>query len=140
MGTESGMIALDTNILVRYLTDDEKNLAARAQELIEQNRCFVSRVVLLETYQVLENFYELGKGEILTALRTIFGLDNLVVEEYLATARSVAWYEAGMDFSDALTLASAQGQDQVATFDRDFARIATKLNALPPVLDCRRRS
>ncbi|MFN0313967.1 MAG: type II toxin-antitoxin system VapC family toxin, partial [Burkholderiales bacterium] len=123
MGTQTGMIALDTNILVRYLTDDDKTLSARAQEIIEQNHCFVTRVVLLETYQVLESFYELGKDEILIALRTIFGLDNLVVEDYLATARSVAWYEAGMDFADALTLASAFGQDHLATFDRDFSRI-----------------
>jgi predicted nucleic acid-binding protein len=65
--------------------------------------------------------------------------NNLVVEDYLATARSVAWYEAGMDFADALTLASAFGQDHLATFDRDFARLAKKLSASPAVLDARRR-
>jgi predicted nucleic-acid-binding protein len=139
MGAKNCMIALDTNILVRYLTGDDKTLSARAQELIEENRCFVSRVVLLETYQVLESFYELSKEEILIALRTIFGLENVLVEDYLATARSVAWYEAGMDFA-ALTLVCAREQDQVATFDRDFARLATKLDVSPPVLDARRRS
>jgi predicted nucleic-acid-binding protein len=134
----SRVIALDTNVLLRYLTDDDQTLAARAQVLIRDNRCFVSRVVLLETYQVLESYYQLDQATIVKALHTIFGLDTISVEDHLATARAVEWYEQGMEFPDALALASAHQQDSFATFDRDFARVAAKLGAKPPVSDSRR--
>ena len=132
------MVALDTNVLIRYLTDDDKPLAARAQALIRDNRCFVSRVVLLETYQVLESYYQLDRAAMIRALHTIFGLEAISVEDHIATARAVEWYEQGMDFADALALAAAHQQESLATFDRDVARIAAKLATKPPVSDSRR--
>jgi predicted nucleic-acid-binding protein len=121
------VIALDTNLLVRYLVDDDPKLGARATELIASERCFVSRVVLLEVFQVLESVYDLGKPDLLRSVEAIFGLDNVTVEAHLATARAVSWYAQGMDFGDALVLAAADGRDYLATFDRDFARLSARL-------------
>ncbi len=129
------MIALDTNILLRYLIDSDQTLGRKAQNIIEGNKCFISRVVLLETYQVLESFYQLDKSEILNTLKVIFGIDNLVVEDYLATSRAVEWYEAGMDFADALALVSANEHNLLVTFDRKFAHLAKKLKTIPSVKD-----
>ena len=106
--------------------------------MIRDNRCFVSRVTLLETYQVLESFYQLDQSALVTALHTLFGIESIAIEDHLVTARAVEWYEQGMDFGDALALASARKQDSLATFDRAFARIAAKLGATPPVADVRR--
>lgn len=132
------MIALDTNILVRYLTNDDEALARRAERLIDENRCYVSRVVLLETFQVLESFYRLEREQLIEVLHAVFGLEQVVVEEHLISAQAVRWFEAGMEFADALALAAAHDQDELVTFDRDFARISAKLKTSPRVIDARR--
>ena len=127
------MISLDTNILVRYLTYDPEPLALKARDVIKNERCFVTRVALLETFYVLDTLYKLDQPALAVALRTILGLTTVTVEAQLACAQAVEWFEAGMDFADALLLASSRGQDGVMTFDRDFSRVAAKLKAEPPI-------
>ena len=55
------------------------------------------------------------------------------MEEGGVTERVVSWYKGGMDFGDAMIAASSHGSARVATFDRDFARLARKLRTAPPV-------
>jgi predicted nucleic-acid-binding protein len=132
------VIAIDTNILVRYLTNDDEALGARAEAILAANTCYVSRIMLLETVHVLESFYRLDRDAVLTALLTIFGLETILVEDHLRTAPAVDWFKAGMEFGDAMTLAAAHGRDELLTFDRDFARLAGKLAATPPLTHARR--
>ncbi len=127
------MISLDTNLLVRYFTDDPAAMAAAAERLIEDNECFVTRIALFETFHVLRSVYGLEKEALLTVLRALFALETVTVEGHLASATAVDRYERGMNFADALLLASSHDQDRVATFDRDFSRLAAKLKAEPRV-------
>ena len=127
------MISLDTSILVRYVTRDHARLSPLALELITNNECFVSKAALMEMVFTLESVYRKGREDIATALRTIIGLTTITVESRGATGHAISWYAEGMDFGDAMILASSTGADKLASFDRDFQRLATRIGAAPRV-------
>ena len=128
------MISLDTSVLVRYVTKDHARLSPLALEIITNNACFVSKAALMEMVFTLESVYRKGRDEIVTALQTIFGLTTITVELQGVTAHAISWYAKGMDFGDAMILASSAGAENVASFDRDFQRLASRIGATPRVV------
>jgi predicted nucleic-acid-binding protein len=88
------VIAVDTNVLVRYLTNDDQAQAQRAYALLAgATRVFVAKTVLLETEWVLRRVYRLPPSAVLGGLRQIVGLPNTVVEaaEQVARALCTTW-------------------------------------------------
>ena len=125
------MIGLDTNILLRYFTQDDPVQSYKAtvlieQRLTEQSPGFVSIVALAETVWVLERFYRLKKQEIAIVIERILGADALLVEHEaeVATALTALWEGRG-SFADALVGAiNAQaGCSRTLTFDRKALRL-----------------
>ena len=112
------MIAIDTNVLIRLVVRDDDAQAQRAMALFEQNRIYVCKTVLLETERVLRFSYGLDGPAILDVLRSIVGLPQVSVEDGLAVAEALDLLGAGMDFADALHVASCREAAQFATFDR----------------------
>ena len=127
------MIGIDTNIVLRYLLKDDPALSPRALEIIAGNDCFVSRAALTEVVYTLESYYRSSRADIGRALDALLSLQRVSIEDRAVTERAVSWYKAGMDFGDAMIAASSHGSASVATFDRDFARLARKLRTAPPV-------
>ena len=127
------MISIDTNILLRYLLRDDPALSPRALEIIAANDCFVTRAALTEVVYTLESYYRSARVDIGRALDALLSLQRVSIEDRAVTERAVSWYKAGMDFGDAMIAASSHGSARVATFDRDFARLARKLRIAPPV-------
>ena len=111
------MIGVDTNVLVRLLTGDDPDQAGRAANLFARENIFIPKTVLLETEWVLRYSYELPPRVVLAAFRNVLGLPQVVVEDSGALVEALARYEDGMDFADALHLASARKADGFATFD-----------------------
>ena len=130
------MIALDTNILVRYAVKDDRAQAARAVEFLKHNRCFILKTVLLECAWVLSSSagYNLPRKVVHERLLHILGLSNIEVEDPTTVAQALAWYATGMDFANALHLSGSAELAGLATFDRKFAAAAKKLDTVPPVL------
>lgn len=119
------MTTLDTNILVRVLTDDDPAQVQAARDLLASDDTFVVPVtVLLETGWVLEAVYELERPVVADSLRDFLGLPNVGVERPPLIAEALRWYEDGLDFADAVHLALSQDADRLATFDQAFARDA----------------
>ena len=127
------MIGIDTNIVLRYLLKDDPALSPRALEIIAGNDCFVSRAALTEVVYTLESYYRSSRADIGRALDALLSVQRVTVEDRAVTERALSWYKAGMDFGDAMIAASSHGSASVATFDRDFARLARKLRTAPPV-------
>ena len=127
------MISLDTSILLRYLLNDHAEFSPRALAIIAGNACFVSRAALTEMVYTLESYYRTPRAEVCRALDTVLGLVRVTVEDRALTERAVEWYRSGMDFGDAMITASSHAATRVATLDRDFARLARKLRAVPAV-------
>ena len=63
------MIAVDTNLLVRILTNDDPIQARRVLELLNTDDIFIPKTVLLETEWVLRHAYEIDRSNIITLLR-----------------------------------------------------------------------
>jgi predicted nucleic-acid-binding protein len=125
------MIGLDTNILVRYLTQDDPIQAAQATRLIEYRLTegepgFVSIVAMAETVWVLDRHYRFGSGQIAQAVERMLQTDTLIVEnEHEVFEAMVALREGRGEFGDALIgfLSAKAGCSRVVTFDRNAMRL-----------------
>lgn len=124
------MIALDTNVWVRYVTNDEPDQARRALAVLaEAEEIFVAKTTLLELEWVLRAAYELSSAAIIRALRQILGLPNVQVEMPDQLEKAIDYYEKGLDFADALHLASSPEGVSFFTFDAAFIKRARSLKA-----------
>ena len=120
------MIALDTNVLVRFVVADDAEQAARAKALVARatadgEQLFVSDLVLCEFVWVLESAYRFPRGVVVRTLERLLAARALAFRDSAALARSVEAFSRGKgDFADYVILAHAReaGCDAVATFDR----------------------
>ena len=124
------MIAVDTNVLVRLLTNDDPSEAKRALRVMESDDILIPKSVLLETEWVLRHGYSTTREVIFKAFQSLLGLPNVRPEDPQAVMQALAWYDDGLDFADALHLASSSKADRFATFDRDFVRKGSKLGSI----------
>lgn len=123
-GKPSVVRAIDTNVLVRFLTKDDPKQYVKARALIEGGDIFVATTVLLEAEWVLRSGYEYARIDIISALRSFGGLVGVKLENPLATAQALEWADAGMDFADALHLASSSQYGSFHTFDAKLIKAA----------------
>lgn len=131
------MKALDTNILVRYYTQDDPRQAKIALRILkEEEALFVPRTVLIELYFVLRygKQYHFEPAQINAVLQHLLGLVNVTIEQADAVETALRYHQQGIDFADALHLASSQHCSALLTFDdRKFARRARRLGLKPAV-------
>lgn len=133
------MVVLDTNLLLRYLLNDDAAQAQRVQQLLESSaQITLTPSIALELVWVLE-CSDCSRAEIVAALRHVFGLPNMRLPNEAALYRAVQWFEQGMDFADALHLGLSPATATLATFDKDFASKARRLEAFPAVVICPER-
>ena len=127
------MKTFDTNIWVRYPTNDDPLQARRALALLEQtDAVFLPKTVLLELEWVLRAAYRLEAAVIHRSLLQILGLPMVTVESAGQVAVALDFYAQGFDFADALHLAASEGTEALYTFDERFIRKGRE--AVPPVL------
>ncbi|HEX4340622.1 MAG TPA: type II toxin-antitoxin system VapC family toxin [Polyangiaceae bacterium] len=129
------MIAVDTDVIVRLVTNDDPLQSPRAARLFVEKDVFVSWTVLLEVEWVLRGAYELSPSVIQNAFERLMSAPSVTVEAEEAVAHALTWFAGGMDFADALHLASAvTSVTALHTFDKAFARRARKLGTTPAVV------
>ena len=118
------MLAIDTNVVVRYLTGDHPEQSPRARTLVDGQPVFVPVTVALEVEWVLRSAYGYGTLDIVQALRAFGGLPTVTIEDAALVAQALDGAQAGMDFADALHLARSAQCDGFASFDRRFIKAA----------------
>jgi predicted nucleic-acid-binding protein len=125
------MIGLDTNILVRYLAQDDAAQSARATEILEQRLTeeqpgYISLVTMAETVWVLDRAYGLSAAQIAGVVERMLQADALVIqnEQEVFTAM-IALKTGTASFADALIGAVDRwaGCSTTLTFDRRAARL-----------------
>ena len=122
------MTALDTNVLVRIITNDDRAQATRAARFLrEEDRVFISKTVLLELEWVLRSAYKVGPKALISALRDVLSVFNVEIEDDAAVMQAIEWFEKGMDFADALHVASAGRERSFATFDHRLRQKVRRL-------------
>ena len=125
------MIGLDTNVLVRYLAQDDAIQARQATQIIERQLTeerpgFISLVTMVETVWVLDRVYGLSNQEIAAAVERILQADTLLVQnEQEAFTAMIALKTGAGSFSDALigALGEWAGCTVTLTFDRKVKRL-----------------
>ena len=122
------MTGLDSNVLVRYLAQDDVAQAARASRLIERELTerapgFISLIVLVETCWVLKRLYGITPAEIAETVRDLLDARQLVVENRGAVTRALVRTQSE-DIADGLIaeIAVQAGCTRIVTFDRKAAR------------------
>lgn len=121
------MISLDTNVLIRLLTGDDPEQARIAAEAMRSGELWLAKTVVLELVWVLGYTYGFERADIAGALTRLLGLEHLRVEDEDAVISAVQGYEQGLDFADALHLASSCKADSFITFDRKLAARAQQV-------------
>ena len=125
------MIGLDTNVVVRYLTQDDAKQAALASKLFERvlsvdQPGFVSLITLCEIAWVLADCYDADKARIRAVIEGLLGSKQVVVDEADLVWKALrAWEKSSADFSDALLgqALTARGCRRIVTFDKSAARL-----------------
>lgn len=125
------MIGLDTNILIRYLTQDDPVQSAKATEILERrltpkNPGFVSVVAMVEIVWVLDRAYGLTALEIATSVERLLQVEVLAIEnEQQVFTAMVAVKQGRGSFADALIveLGACAGCTRTLTFDQKALRL-----------------
>ena len=115
------MRAVDTNILVRFLTADDPKQARTARRVLEAGDVVIGVTVILETEWVLRAGYGFTPNVIATGLRGIGGLPGITIEEPAEVAQALDWMVEGIDFADALHLTRSNHCNAFLTFDKKLA-------------------
>ncbi len=129
------MIGLDTNILVRYIAQDDAEQSGIANRLIENrltpdNPGFVSLITLIETTWVLGSCYQQPRQALIDILRQLITIRQLQVERPDIAHQAIQRYESGNgDFSDAVIclINEDNGCDETMTFDKKARSVGMTL-------------
>ncbi|NKQ34540.1 MAG: type II toxin-antitoxin system VapC family toxin [Chloroflexi bacterium] len=128
------MIAVDTNILVRFLTQDDPEQFPKSMRILKSPQIFIPDTVILETEWVLRYAYKYKPEQIITAFRSLFGLPNVYLRDAAAVALAIEWRESGLDFADAFHLAQSQHCRHMVSFDQRFSKRSRQIGACPVIL------
>jgi predicted nucleic acid-binding protein len=120
---------VDTNVLIRHLTGDPPDQAARATRLLsEADRLLLGDLIVAETVYVLESFYEVPRARVAELVRAIVAFPGIAVADEPTLLRALEVYEVHrLDFADAYLVAQAEafGVNAVASFDKRIERVPT---------------
>jgi predicted nucleic-acid-binding protein len=123
------VIGLDTNVLVRYLAQDDAEQSAVASRLIEsltaEKPGLITSVVLVETVWVMDEIYEASRADIATVVEKLLQTGTLLVQDAEQAWNALSRYRAGAaDFADYLIerTCTALGSEATYTFDHKAAR------------------
>lgn len=122
------MIGLDTNVVVRYIMQDDAKQAASASRLVESltdSSGFIPLIVIVELSWVLTSAYSLSRQQLAEALEGVLRSKEWVVEKADIVWQAVRLFQSGSaDFADCLIFrsAAAAGCEKTMTFDKDAAK------------------
>ena len=128
---------VDTNVIVRHLTGAPPELASpRASAyLAEATELYLTDLIVAETIDVLESFYETPRAQVADTIRSLLAFEPIVTVDPALLLRAVEVYETDrIDFAEAYLVACAEttGVNRVTSFDRTIDRVTTVERIEPP--------
>lgn len=123
------MIALDTNVLVRYFAQDDVAQSAKASQLIESlhetQQGFITQIVLIETIWVMKRLFEADRETVSAIVKNMLQVPSFIIENREAVSHAVDLFSTtNADFADCLIakVAELNGCTDVMTFDQGAAK------------------
>lgn len=132
------MIGIDTNVLVRYLAQDNKTQSAKSSRFIETKLTdkepgYINHIVLIETVWVLESCYDTDKVNILNVLEQLASTRQLSLQKAELVHKALRLFSTtNIDFSDALL--AMVNEDNGCEFTVTFDKKASKIKPFSPML------
>ncbi|HAX42016.1 MAG TPA: type II toxin-antitoxin system VapC family toxin [Bryobacteraceae bacterium] len=123
------MVAVDTNVLVRFLVDDDPDQSRAARALFASEAVWIPKTVILETNWVLCSLFGLTDVEVARALSRLLSVENVQIEDSTAVGDALALVERGMELADALHLLSRPRDARFVSFDKQLVRRARRAGA-----------
>ena len=118
---------LDTNVLIRHLTGDPPDMAARATAVLASDeRLLLADLIVAECIYVLESFYEVPREQVAELMRAAIAAPTLATVDPASLLRALEVYELDrLDFAEAYLVAQAEatGVREIVSFDRTIDRI-----------------
>jgi predicted nucleic acid-binding protein len=127
------MDAIDTNILVRIIIRDDEAMYRRAAAALSAGPVLVPTTVLLEAEWVLRDRYGLDRHAVADSLTAFLGLPQVETPSPDAVHAALNLMRGGLDFADALHVATAAPATRFVTLDEPFIRRARRLATPIPV-------
>lgn len=129
---------IDTNIIVRHLTGDPADMAARATTFLESaSGLLLTDLVLAETVYVLESFYRVPHAKVAEAMRSLIAFKAVITVDPALLLRALEVYEVDrLDFAEAYLVASAESSavNTIVSYDKSIDRITTVERIEPPAI------
>lgn len=129
---------IDTNIIVRHLTGDPADMAARATAFLESaSGLLLTDLVLAETVYVLESFYRVPHAKVAEAMRSLIAFKAVITVDPALLLRALEVYEVDrLDFAEAYLVASAESSavNTIVSYDKSIDRITTVERIEPPAI------
>jgi predicted nucleic-acid-binding protein len=126
---------VDTNVLIRHLTGDPPEPAARATHLLSQaTQLLLPDLIVAEVVYVLESFYEVPRPRVAELVRAVVAFPAIEVADEPVLLRALEVYEVHrLDFAEAYLVAEAETSDvnAVASFDKTIERVPTVRRVAP---------
>ena len=140
MDKDSPKVVIDTNLLVRFLTDDEPNKAKAVDTLLlkagrNELKILIPNVVIAELVWVLESFYRMTPEEIINLIEAILNTPGAEIQDKSIIAATLKLYGSkNIDFIDAWIIAFAKNKNvkTIYTFDKKHFRDIGEVEAMSP--------
>jgi predicted nucleic-acid-binding protein len=118
--------AVDTNVVIRLLTQDERQQSRYAKAVFASEQVWIAKTVLLEASWVLGSVYGFEREAVRRAFTMLLGLPHVHTEDSLAVLGALSLMEQEIDFADALHLESRPSNARFLSFDKTFLRRAQR--------------
>ncbi|EZP53531.1 type II toxin-antitoxin system VapC family toxin [Sphingomonas sp. RIT328] len=124
------MKAVDTNIVVRYVTDDDPVQSPIATRVLSEP-CYVSDTVLLETAWLRSSHYGFGRTLLAATLADLIRLPTITLSDPAWIAWAIERFVRGADLADMIHLVNARHMDAFISFEKRLGRLAGSKTPLP---------
>ncbi len=126
------MKAIDTNLIIRLLLDDDPEQSAAVKRLLTDTDVVIIPTVLVETLWVLASCYGASREQLVSSIELLAKHPRITIGEDTQGAEFLRLWRGGLDAEDAAHLAFAGDAAAFVTFDRDLVKRAKKLGSTIP--------
>ena len=122
------MIIIDTNIILRYLLNDNEELNQKATEIIDNNDIFIPTEVIIEASYVLNKVYKVEKDKIYEAVEELLNIENINFQNGNTIRLAFKSYaKKSLDIVDCMLYAYCKNENyQIETLDKKLNKLIQK--------------
>jgi predicted nucleic-acid-binding protein len=128
-------IALDTNVLLRIVLNDDPEQLARALSILKSETGYVQDTVIFELEWILRSFYRFSGEQVSGVMKRLAQNEDIQLEDSDRLQAALTAYDAGLEFTDAFHVAGAAAHARFLTFDKGLAKRASRIFEAPEVIE-----